>query len=332
MDRETRRSLFTSLFWESRRECDGPTRRSFLARNHTHATEIEQLISEGLIGVREGKYLYLPLLGLDELATSVLEAERVRYLCGHLFDVVRSRFIQAPEEKLSEAELVSLAEMPEDRVGVALRYLLDAPMIWEGWSGTQSAGLSEIIVSPRILQYQSLDEVIADMRTMREPRNGRLARSLIDSGEASKDSHPDGPWHPYVALGRLTELRAISSGSWDLRRLVRMCEELNNALKSDSYISCSMLVRGILDHVPPIFGCASFSEVANNYAGPQSFRKSMKHLDQSLRNHADGNLHTQIRRKESLPTVMQIAYWQDLDRLLEEVVRLLQDERGESRD
>jgi hypothetical protein len=106
-----------------------------------------------------------------------------------------------------------------------------------------------------------------------------------------------------------------------------MCEELNGVFEQRSFIACSMLVRGIVDHVPPIFGCKTFSEVANNYAGGKSFRSSMRHLDQSLRNLADGNLHTQIRRTESLPTEMQIKFWADLDKLLEETVRVLNDDR-----
>lgn len=28
-----------------------------------------------------------------------------------------------------------------------------------------------------------------------------------------------------------------------------------------------MLTRALIDHVPPVFGCQSFVELANNYAG-----------------------------------------------------------------
>lgn len=133
--------------------------------------------------------------------------------------------------------------------------------------------------------------------------------------------------HSYVDPVRLRELRSVSSKKWDLARLVRMCEELNGAFERDAFITCSMLVRSIVDHIPPIFDCKSFSEVANNYSGSRSFRGSMQHLDKSLRNHADGNLHTQIRRKESLPTRTQVAFWSDLDKLLEEIIRVLEDDR-----
>lgn len=86
-----------------------------------------------------------------------------------------------------------------------------------------------------------------------------------------------------------------------------------------------MLVRAITDHVPPIFACKIFAEVANNFAGARSFRGSMQNLNVSLRNIADAHLHVQIRKSEILPTEGQVDFRADLDVLLAEVVRLLRD-------
>jgi hypothetical protein len=83
------------------------------------------------------------------------------------------------------------------------------------------------------------------------------------------------------------------------------------------------LTRALLDHVPPIFGKRTFAEVANNYGGPKSFQNAMKHLDNSARNIGDTHLHVQIRARESLPTLTQVNFSNDLDVLLGEVVRLL---------
>lgn len=80
-----------------------------------------------------------------------------------------------------------------------------------------------------------------------------------------------------------------------------MIEELNLAHEHDAYFTTAMLVRAITDHVPPIFGVGSFAEVANNHSGGRSFGDQMKHLDNSLRKVADGLLHQQIRKAESLP-------------------------------
>ena len=127
----------------------------------------------------------------------------------------------------------------------------------------------------------------------------------------------------YVSQSRLAELRALSSATWDVSRLVRLLEELNTAHLNRSHMSVAMLVRAIADHVPPVFGCKSFPEVANNYAGAKSFRGSMQNLNGSLRNIADAHLHVQIRRSETLPSETQVDFKSDLDVLLGEFMRLV---------
>lgn len=128
----------------------------------------------------------------------------------------------------------------------------------------------------------------------------------------------------YVDLTRIDELKSIQNSEYDLKRLIRLCEELNIANQNDCYMSIAMIVRAIIDHIPPIFKESNFSEVANNYKGAKSFKKSMEHLNNSLKNIADSYLHIQIRKKEILPTVKQVNFSPDLDLLLSEIVRILQ--------
>jgi hypothetical protein len=127
----------------------------------------------------------------------------------------------------------------------------------------------------------------------------------------------------FVDLSRLAALRAAKSPRWDLTRLIRLCEELNTAYSNDCFMSVAMLVRAILDHVPPILDKQTFADVANNYAGPSSFKKSMQNLQLSLRNIADAHLHVPVRQKEVLPTGQQVDFHKDLDVLLGEIVRTL---------
>ena len=126
---------------------------------------------------------------------------------------------------------------------------------------------------------------------------------------------------PYVDPSRLKDISEVHVTNWDFRRLARMCIELNTAYENGNYISVAMLVRGIIDHVPPVFGKTSFAEVANNHGG-RSFKGSMRQLDESMRRIADAYLHEQIRPKESLPSAVQVDVRRDLDVLLAEVVRL----------
>jgi hypothetical protein len=129
---------------------------------------------------------------------------------------------------------------------------------------------------------------------------------------------------PFIDPTRLSELRVIRSPDFDLSKLIRYCDELNFNYDKGYCLAVAMLGRAILDHVPPIFECKSFSEVANNYSsGSKSFKQSMEHLENSLRKIADAYLHVQIRKSEVLPNRTQVNFSCDLDVLLAEIVRLL---------
>lgn len=127
----------------------------------------------------------------------------------------------------------------------------------------------------------------------------------------------------YVDPDRINELKAISNSQFDLSKLVRLCEEINVCFAGECYLAMIMLTRSILDHVPPIFGCRFFGEVANNYAGTRSFKEAMQTLEMSSRSIADHYLHAQVRSSESLPNVTQIDFSNNIDFLLAEVARVL---------
>ena len=55
---------------------------------------------------------------------------------------------------------------------------------------------------------------------------------------------------------------------------------------------------------------------------PVQFRSKNQHLDKSLRNIADGQLHIQIRQQESLPGSAQVNFGADFDVLLAEIIRI----------
>lgn len=128
----------------------------------------------------------------------------------------------------------------------------------------------------------------------------------------------------YVSENRINEISETESPKHDTKKLIRLLQELNSAYASESFFSIGILVRAIIDHVPPIFEVETFAQVASNYAGTRSFKKSMKNLNDSLRNLADSYMHVQIRRSESLPTFIQVDFRADLDCMLSEISRILQ--------
>lgn len=126
-----------------------------------------------------------------------------------------------------------------------------------------------------------------------------------------------------VSESRLDELRALTPPDFDFRKLIRLCEELNTAFHEECYFNAAMGTRALLDHVPPVFGLRTFSEVANNYAGGgKSFKEAMQHLESASRKVADAHLHLPIRKSETLPTAQQVNCGQQLDMLLSEIVRI----------
>lgn len=142
-------------------------------------------------------------------------------------------------------------------------------------------------------------------------------------GLEALDHQPPQGTTSFIAPERLRALRAATSTTFDLSRLVRIAEEIDASYRQGAYHAVAALTRALLDHVPPLFNCRSFAEVANNYGGTKSFRQSMEHLETSARRIADAHLHTQIRARETLPTATQVNFSNDLDVLLAEIVRIL---------
>ncbi len=127
----------------------------------------------------------------------------------------------------------------------------------------------------------------------------------------------------YADPSRIAELKNLPTTTYDTARLVRLCEELNICWHGGAHHSVAMLVRAIMDHLPPVFGVTTFAQVASNYGGSKSFKEAAAALEASARKIADGHLHTNIRRKETLPTATQVNFSALLDAVLSEVVRIL---------
>jgi hypothetical protein len=126
----------------------------------------------------------------------------------------------------------------------------------------------------------------------------------------------------YVENSTILKLSEIQSGDFDLTRLIKLCKELNDNYSFNNYLSCGMILRSILDHIPPIFGVNTFEEVCSNY-GSKSFKDIVRPLQESTKKIADSFLHTQVRKKEILPTKTQVNFQPNLDFVLQEIIRIL---------
>jgi hypothetical protein len=146
-----------------------------------------------------------------------------------------------------------------------------------------------------------------------------------NQGKTDAEPPPSARELTLIADSRLAELRKLGQGQFDFKKLIRICEEINTSYGQECYFATAMLTRGLLDHVPPVFGKTTFAEVANNYSGSgKSFKETMHHLENATRKVADAHLHMHIRKSETLPTAQQVNCGQQLDVLLAEIVRLTQ--------
>lgn len=156
-----------------------------------------------------------------------------------------------------------------------------------------------------------VERAIADLKYMEAGIN--------PSAEPVKLSTPGGTYvHPH----RIEALSALKPTNFDLHKLAALLNEINVCHRNRCNFALVALVRTVIDHVPPLFGCKTFPEVANSYAGGKSFKESMIHLDNSARKIADQHLHAQVRRSEVLPNLVQVDFSNDLDVLLAEIIRI----------
>ncbi len=142
-------------------------------------------------------------------------------------------------------------------------------------------------------------------------------KQVIDQIEMRRFKNP-----LFVDQSRINALKATVSTQFDLSKLTKICEEINDAFRTENYFSVCVLIRTIIDHIPPIFGMKSFSEVANNY-GSKSFKDVMYNLENFNRKIADNILHTHIKKKEFIPNITSIDCRVGLDLLLSEIINVL---------
>jgi hypothetical protein len=125
----------------------------------------------------------------------------------------------------------------------------------------------------------------------------------------------------YISTDRIEELSSIRN-EFDFCKLIALLKEINLAHNNEAFFSIGLLVRAVIDHIPPLFGLKTFKEVSNNYSGTKSLKDAMKGLESQLRKISDSYLHTAIRKKDSLPTLQQVDVRNSLDFILSEIVRV----------
>lgn len=128
----------------------------------------------------------------------------------------------------------------------------------------------------------------------------------------------------YLDKYTLLRLTKIENENFDLSRLISLCNELDDNYSLENYHSCAMLLRAILDHIPPIFGKLSFDDVCAQYGG-RSFKDIVRPLNETAKKIGDNYLHTQIGKKVLVITKTQVDFQANLDMLLNEAAGILEE-------
>jgi hypothetical protein len=123
----------------------------------------------------------------------------------------------------------------------------------------------------------------------------------------------------FIDQETMTKLRSSKVSTFDLTKLIRFCDELNDSYRRANYLTCALLIRAIMNHVPPIFGAQTFAQVVASSG--KSIKSVLSRLEDEARPIADLHTHMHIRQRESLPSKNQIEpYKASFEILLQEIL------------
>jgi hypothetical protein len=115
----------------------------------------------------------------------------------------------------------------------------------------------------------------------------------------------------------IIEMFINKQDNFNYKKLIRLLGELNSNYVAGYIYSSAMLIRAILDHIPPLLGFGSFEEVVKNYSWPRTDREYMKNL-LDFKNEGDDVLHRQISQNLDLLDMGNLPNSNRINRLLQE--------------
>ena len=124
----------------------------------------------------------------------------------------------------------------------------------------------------------------------------------------------------YLIDSRLLELlESTNSSTIDLIPLSRLCSEVNSCYSQGNLIAAILLMRAILNFVPPIFGQDTFVQVVADMG--KSLKVLFANLEDGLRKIADYYTHRRIGGSEMYPSIAQVEPFKPaFEVLLQEVI------------
>ena len=166
---------------------------------------------------------------------------------------------------------------------------------------------SPILPEPVALRLKAIEVDMLDIYSVYKA--SAELDALIPDVEAALE-YFDGTGSPAGAIVFVVDpllvrrLDYLASSTYDVASLVRMCKEINSSYAHGNVLAVALLMRTVLNHVPPVFGQGTFAQVLANVG--KSLKDSFDHLENGLRKVADFHTHRTIAAVETYPSAAQV--------------------------
>lgn|GEM_PF-1391932 len=147
---------------------------------------------------------------------------------------------------------------------------------------------------PKTLRYTPQQENTAiESATINEPQKNNYIKEEIIQGFISKQDE------------------------YNYKKLINLLNELNQNYRNGNAYTSSMVIRSILDHIPPLLGYYTFNEVVSNYTWGDTDQKYINSLLE-FKNEGDDALHRRISSDPDLLDIEDLPSPVRLNRLMQE--------------
>lgn len=128
----------------------------------------------------------------------------------------------------------------------------------------------------------------------------------------------------FISETHIEELESLNGKCrYNLSKMIALCKEINHNFLCHNYYSVAMLLRALLNHVPPAFnGKESFDQVLADWNGPRhkTKRELLSRLNEVQRKLADLITHERLKEIEPPINRQQVSFFPEIDYLLQETI------------
>jgi hypothetical protein len=126
-----------------------------------------------------------------------------------------------------------------------------------------------------------------------------------------------GAW--IVSSDVIRRLVAVQTAKVDTEVLVGLCREINSSWSHGNVVATALVMRAVLNYVPPVFGHETFPQVVAQ--SPRTLKEAWSHLEEGLRKVADFHAHRRLGPADIFPSPAQVEPFKpQFELLLHEVL------------